>query len=112
MKAAQLDLCMTQGLTFSKEIQFKDSDGVATPMTGWTAKATAKQVDYNHTIDLNAEVTDGANGVVVMSLEDEETVLFNPASFLWDMVLYDDQGQKLGIYVEGNLKISKSTTTP
>jgi hypothetical protein len=114
MTPATLRLTLITGTTFGPVvITCKDSEDAAVDLTGWSAFAEVRQsVNAAVVLDLAPEVTDAAAGEITIALSDEDTADLTPGSFVWDLILENAAGQRLGPYVAGSFVIRKPVTQP
>lgn len=77
MSAAKLDLRIEQGATFSREVVWKDSDGVVVDLTGYTARMQLRE--YLDSSSAFVEMTTG-NGRITITAEEGKLALEIPAS--------------------------------
>jgi len=94
---------------FSVTLQFKDSEGVAIDLNGWTVAAQAwdkgRSTKY---ADFSITYSDRSAGTVAISLTDEQTAAF-PNEAYYDVLLTNASGLK-EYYLEGIIYVSEGYT--
>lgn len=94
---------------YSVTLQFKDSEGVAIDLGGWTVAAQAwdkgRSTKY---ADFAVTYTDRAAGTVAIALTDEQTASF-PNEAYYDVLLTNGSGLK-EYYLEGVIYVSEGYT--
>ena len=95
---------------FPLRLTFKDSNGSAINLTGFTVSAqvydTPRTTKY---ADFIVTYTNRGGGIVDISLTDTETANFTPDILKYDVLLTDSSGNK-EYYLEGTLFISEGYT--
>lgn len=95
---------------FPLRLTFKDSNGSAINLTGFTVAAqvydTPRTTKY---ADFTVAYTNRSGGIVDISLSDTETTNFTPDVLKYDVLLTDSSGNK-EYYLEGTLFISEGYT--
>lgn len=114
MTPARLNLTIRRGVTFGPiKITCKDGSGVAMNLTDWHAFAQVrKKPGQTVVLDLEPEITNPTAGEVTIGFTDEETASMTAGSFLWDFVLENPTGERLGPYLAGSCNISSIITQP
>jgi hypothetical protein len=94
---------------YSVTLQFKDSEGVAIDLNGWTVAAQAwdkgRSTKY---ADFSITYSDRSAGTVAISLTDEQTAAF-PNEAYYDVLLTNASGLK-EYYLEGIIYVSEGYT--
>ena len=94
---------------YSVTLQFKDSEGVAIDLDGWTVAAQAwdkgRSTKY---ADFSITYSDRSAGTVAISLTDEQTATF-PNEAYYDVLLTNASGLK-EYYLEGVIYVSEGYT--
>jgi len=94
---------------YSVTLQFKDSEGVAIDLYGWTVAAQAwdkgRSTKY---ADFSITYSDRSAGTVAISLTDEQTAAF-PNEAYYDVLLTNASGLK-EYYLEGIIYVSEGYT--
>jgi len=94
---------------YSVTLQFKDSEGVAIDLNGWTVAAQAwdkgRSTKY---ADFSITYSDRSAGTVAISLTDEQTAAF-PNEAYYDVLLTNASGLK-EYYLEGVIYVSEGYT--
>lgn len=94
---------------FSLVLQFKDSNGAAINLTGWSVASQAW--NYERTIkfaDFSVAYTSRATGIVTISLTDAQTAVL-PNEAHYDVLLTNSSGLK-EYYLEGVINVSEGYT--
>ncbi len=85
-------------------------------LTGYTAEAEVRRtaLSTDVTIDLNPSVTDPTTGeITIPAISSVTTEAYDfTGKFYWDLVLVDNTGQRVGVYVIGTFTISDNITQP
>lgn len=114
------DIEIQQGATFTLAITWRDGDGVAIPLTGYTAAmqvrasytATDKLVDITDSSSSQGQITlGGAEGTIdIKILASHTATLTAPTSkAVWDLILTDGSGNKTRL-LEGQCGITPQVT--
>lgn len=94
---------------YSITLQFKDSNGDAINLTGWSAAAQAwnkgRTTKYG---DFSVTYTDRSTGTIAIALTDEQTATF-PDEAYYDVLLTNPSGLK-EYYLEGIIYVSEGYT--
>jgi len=94
---------------YSVTLQFKDSNGDAINLTGWSAAAQAwnkgRTTKYG---DFAVTYTDRSTGTIAIALTDEQTATF-PDEAYYDVLLTNPSGLK-EYYLEGIIYVSEGYT--
>ena len=94
---------------YSVTLQFKDSEGAAIDLDGWTVAAQAwdkgRSTKY---ADFSITYSDRSAGTVAISLTDEQTAAF-PNEAYYDVLLTNASGLK-EYYLEGVIYVSEGYT--
>ncbi len=103
-----------RGVAFGPKVfVFKDSTGAVIDLSGLTARAQAREnVNGAVKVDLEPEVTDAAAGEVTMEFTLAEVTAMPAGKFQWDMVFEQGDGERIGPFVFGELKIPVLNTQP
>lgn len=92
----EANLVMVQGVTFEATFIYNVEEGgqdVPVDMSGWTALCQIRDSDDSLVLDMSNDITFGSNGVLVLKVEDEETVTVPVRKgYRWDMLLEDTDG--------------------
>ena len=95
---------------FPLRLTFKDSNGSAINLTGFTVAAQvyddSRSTKY---ADFTVAYTNRTGGIVDISLSDSDTANFTPEILKYDVLLTDGSGNK-EYYLEGTLFISQGYT--
>ena len=95
---------------FPLRLTFKDSNGSAINLTGFTVAAQvyddSRSTKY---ADFTVAYTNRTGGIVDISLSDSDTANFTPEILKYDVLLTDGSGNK-EYYLEGTLFISEGYT--
>lgn len=115
MAAASYDILIEQGATYQQTFAWKDSDGVAIDITGYTARMQVRRSRSAETVLLEATTT---NGYIVLGDALGTIAVTIPASITQDVTasrgVYDLELVSAGGIVtrllEGSVEISKEVT--
>lgn len=106
-----LDLTIYPGLTFGPlEIFFKDAAGAAVPLAGWRAFAEVRAKPGAPLIrDLHPYIHPADPlGKVILSIPPEETGTLPPGDFQWDLILEDNNLNRLPPLLGGRVTITRT----
>jgi hypothetical protein len=83
-------------------------------LTGWTIWAWVKQNPGDTTLilDLAPTITNALLGQIDMSMTDEETFPLPPGNYVWDFIMQDPTGVRLGPLLAGSCSIVELVTEP
>jgi len=96
---------------FPIRLTFKDSNGSAINLTGYTVAAMVYSDDrISKYADWAITYTNRASGIIDMQLSDTDTTNFTLSSLKYDVLLTDGNGLKQ-YYLEGTLTITEGYTT-
>ncbi len=118
--AGRYDLYIDQGSTFTRTFVYKDSNGVAQDLTGFTARMMIRKT-HNATGDplfdtdpfgTSLAIPVPADGSIILSMTDEDTAaLPAPLEGVWDLEIEDGSGVVTRI-IEGKVITSPNVTRP
>jgi hypothetical protein len=115
MTPATLDFTIYQGITFGPVlINCLDAADAAVDITGWTLQADVRRTLQDGVVEFNlgASITNGATGEITLTLTDEETDLLDAGSYVWDLVLENLSGQRLGPFAVGRVRVKPVSSRP
>jgi hypothetical protein len=96
---------------YSLDLQFKDSNGSAVDLTGYTAYAQAwNEERTTKSADFTIVYTNRSNGQIKISLTDTQTATF-PDELRYDVLLENPSGER-EYYLEGIIFVSQGYTAP
>lgn len=96
---------------YSLDLQFKDSNGSAVDLTGYTAYAQAwNEERTTKSADFTIVYTSRSNGRIKISLTDTQTTTF-PDELRYDVLLENPSGER-EYYLEGIIFVSQGYTAP
>ena len=96
---------------FPMRLIFKDANGTAVNITGFTVAAQVWNDDRSTKFaDFSVTYTDRTNGTVDLKLSDTDTANFSVNILRYDVLLTDPNGDKM-YYLEGTLFVSQGYTT-
>ena len=96
---------------FPMRLIFKDANGTAVNITGFTIEAQVYDNDRTTKFaDFSVVYTDRPNGTVDLKLNDTDTANFFLDTLKYDVLLTDPNGDKM-YYLEGTLFVSQGYTT-
>ncbi len=109
------DISIYRGDSKTYNINFKDSDGVAIDITGYTIRFTVKEnkTDAQGDAIIAKEITshsDPTNGVTSVSLSTSDTDL-TVKDYVYDFEMEDTSGN-ITTFLEGIFRIKQDITTP
>ncbi len=108
--AGYLPLEIEQFATFTRTITLRTSTGAAQNLVGGVANTSMKKSFYSassNTID--TLITDGANGVIVLSMTQENTANLTPGRYVYDVKL--SLGGTVQRIVEGIIIVNPGVTS-
>ena len=106
------DLSVYEGDTVKFTVTIKDSNNVATDLTGYDAKAQLK-TGYSDAspIDFVCTITTPTSGVVTVYLAPATTAALDPSkSYIWDFQLTDPGGD-VRTYLAGDVTVVPEVTS-
>ena len=107
---ATKDFDVDRRADFSLRLTFKDSDGNAIGLTGYTVAAQVwdkpRKTKY---ADWTVAYTNRSSGIVDISLTDTQTATFRLDELQYDVLLTEPSGSK-NYYLQGRLFISEGYT--
>lgn len=113
--AAQLDLVIEQGATFTLEIALIDDTSAAIDLSGYTARMSIKR-SASDALDLlelttanNRIIITGATGLVTLVLTAAETTALEYARGVYDLELISATGVVMRV-CEGSITVSAEVT--
>jgi hypothetical protein len=114
MPAAHYDLIIEQGATFEKTVTWKDSDGNAVDLTGYTARMQIRRSKSSTTTILSITTDDaitlgGTAGTVAISIPAATTATFTFRRAVYDLELVSGGGVVYRL-LEGVVGLSKEVT--
>lgn len=110
MIPADHDIVIYRDRDYSKTFVVKDGDGVVIDLTGYEAAAQIRPLKDSATLTQAFTVTvTPAEGKVVISLTDVQTLALTAGKYWWDLVMTDPSGLRWS-YVEGTCFVKGSVT--
>ena len=95
---------------YSAVLQFKDSNGAAIDITGYTVAAQVwDKARTSKSADFSVAYTDRVNGKVTISLSDDQTAAFTASELYYDVLVTDTADIK-SYYLEGIVFIKEGYT--
>ena len=112
MAAGYQDQFLEQGTTFTTELTLNDANGLPYDLTGFTVSSKAKTSYYTNTIalNLNASVSDAANGVITLSANSASTANVSARQKLVYDVIIADSSNNVTRVLEGQIFVSPAVT--
>lgn len=101
-----LNLRLYSGDTFTRSLQFTDSDGVAIDITGWTFLAQIREAPNADLVlaTFTVTVTDAADGRIDITLSASDVAGLENSRFLsWDLQVTASSAVRT--YVRGSVKV-------
>lgn len=114
MTPASLNLTIRRSIAFDMQISAIDSNGAAVDLTGYTVVAKAR-ASYGATevlFDFSPTISDAPNGVITVAMTDETTTALTAGSGVWDIVLQDGAGKRIGPLAQGTVTIKDVVSRP
>ena len=90
----QYDLVIYKGRDFKMNVYFKDANGDAVDLTGWSGKAQVREsmlVSSTLIFEMTVNVADATAGKVTVSVSDTLTQVTQERGN-WDLMMTDDTG--------------------
>ena len=107
---AQKDFTVQRRADFPLTLTFKDGNGDAINLTGYTVAAQVYDEDRSTKFaDWTVAYTNRTSGIVDIKLTDTQTATFTPNELKYDVLLTEPSGDK-NYYLEGTLYISEGYT--
>lgn len=104
------NLTVDQGSTFSATVDVTDTSGNPTNLTGYSvAGQVRKSYSSSTAIDFVSSITDGANGVVSISLSDTVTNNMKAGRYVYDVEILSSGGTRTRV-LEGQLEVTPGVT--
>ena len=112
--ASRLNITVKQHATFNKRFVWRDKNGRAVNLTGWTAKLQVRSVPASPDVLLEFSTTNGRialyqNGTIELMMSDEDTGQLAFKNGAYDLVLETPTGEKIRL-LEGKLTVSDGVT--
>tara|TARA_R100000353_G_scaffold40058_1_gene31822 strand:+ start:5323 stop:5664 length:342 start_codon:yes stop_codon:yes gene_type:complete len=108
---AQKDFTVQRRADFPLTLTFKDGNGSAINLTGYTVAAQVYSEDRSTLYaSFGVTYTNRTTGTVDIKLADTQTATFSPNELKYDVLLTQPNGDKF-YYLEGTLYISEGYTT-
>jgi hypothetical protein len=108
---AQKDFTVQRRADFPLTLTFKDGNGTAINLTGYTVAAQVYSEDRSTLYaSFGVTYTNRTTGTVDIKLADTQTATFSPNELKYDVLLTQPNGDKF-YYLEGTLYISEGYTT-
>jgi len=115
MAAGVFNFKVNQGETFNPAITWKDSNGSAYDITGYTAKMQVRRFEGDTVIqefttaDATMDIPTGTDGVINLLLTATETAALTADTYIYDLLLDDGSGVKTRI-LEGTFTVKAQVT--
>ena len=114
MSVPKLDLEIKQGEDFDLELAYKDENGLAQPITGWSVQMQIRTKPGGEIVaDLSspsAGITlDEPNGVIYISIPDTTTKTFSLTRYEYDIRVVTAT-PKIGYLMAGNVLVEPGIT--
>jgi len=115
MAAAQYDILIEQGATFSRTFVWKDSSEVAVDLTGYTARMQIRKTKSGSTVYITATTENdgitlgGDEGTVLVTIPAADTADLEILRGVYDVELIDSEGVVTRL-VEGAVEVSREVT--
>ena len=107
---ATKDFTVDRRAAFSSRLTFKDSNGDAIGVTGYTVAAQVwEETRTTKYADWAVTYSNRTSGIIDIKLTDEQTATFSPNELKYDVLLTDGNGDK-NYYLQGTLYISEGYT--
>ena len=108
---AQKDFTVQRRADFPLTLTFKDGNGSAINLTGYTVAAQVYSEDRSTLYaSFGVTYTNRTTGTVDIKLADTQTATFSPNELKYDVLLTQPNGDKF-YYLEGTLYVSEGYTT-
>jgi hypothetical protein len=108
--ATKANLVIDQGATFTAEIILTDPTGNPFDLSDFTVDAQMRRWFTSSTsISFNTEITDATAGVLILSLEADETAALTESRYVYDVLLTDAANVIIRV-VEGIATVNPSVT--
>ena len=108
---AQKDFTVQRRADFPLTLTFKDGNGDAIDLTGYTVAAEVYSEDRSTSYgSFGVTYTSRSTGTIDIKLTDTQTAAFSPNELKYDVLLTQPNGDKF-YYLEGTLYISEGYTT-
>lgn len=106
-----LNLIVYRGSTFGPVVLTAyDEDEVLVDLTGWLPFAKVRETRTGPVIyDLVPTITNGPGGeITIPSITDEASEVLPRGHYIWDLLLQQPGGQKLGPFLAGSFEITSA----
>ena len=116
MAAAQADLVIEQGATFTQSFKWTDSNGAPIPISGYSARMQIRQNQSSPTALVSLTTSGGgiqiagATGTVEIRIEASVTANLSFSSAVYDLELVAPDGITVYRLVQGSVTLSKEVT--
>jgi hypothetical protein len=108
------DITIYQGATFTQQFTWKDQNGTAIDLTGYTARMMARTAVDNATPFISLATgggiaLGGAAGTITLTMSDAQTAALAAQYGVYDLELIDGSGN-VSRLLQGNLFVHKEIT--
>jgi hypothetical protein len=109
MAAGTLNITIEQGATWGLSLNISTCTSKFN-LTNCTLRSHIRRnFDFKFLTVITTEILDAVNGVVKLSLTDEQTILLDDSPASWDLFLTDDNGNSYKL-ITGNATIIRANT--
>tara|TARA_R110002167_G_scaffold316299_1_gene521862 strand:- start:1927 stop:2295 length:369 start_codon:yes stop_codon:yes gene_type:complete len=120
MAAGIYNFTIEQGTTFTREFKYKNSEGVAVPLTTYAVRMQIRKTigSSSPELSLTETATDGGSILAVGSGDNSNVITLtisaaDTAAMTFDTAVYDLEIELLGVVtrlLQGKIKLSKEVT--
>jgi hypothetical protein len=112
MPAAYSDIYLEQGTTYTNQITLDDSNGLSYDLNSFTASSQAKKSYYsaNVILQLNATISDPANGIITISANAATTSTLPTGKLVYDVIITDTTNGNVSRVLEGQIFVAPGVT--
>ena len=111
MPAGTYNIVIDQGSDFAIQLTLSEEE-IPKNLTGYSARAQMRRTKASDTISatFTCEVRDEANGIIVMSLGNQETVNLDSGLYYYDLEVYTENDANVTRLIEGQVTLTQEIT--
>lgn len=107
----QANITIDQGSNFLVDIDLTDNANAALDLTGHTVGGTIKKTyTSSNSVSFTAIINDAINGVITLSLSNEQTSAMKSGRYVYDVEIYDPIINTVTRVLEGQVYVTPSVT--
>jgi hypothetical protein len=109
--ALQKNLTLDQGADYSVRLEISTSNGSPLDVETYNVKSQMRHSYYsaNAVAEFSSTKEDSANGIIILSLTNEQTTLISPGRYYYDVII-KNQSNVITRVLEGSMSVLPSVT--